>query len=67
MNSEIVARLEQSFGGLPSGVSEEHGALLHGHFESFLHKTLSDEEEQLIRTYRCLSEAKQRALRDLLS
>ena len=67
MNSEIVARLEQSFGGLPSGVSEEQAALLHGHFESFLHKTLSDEEEQLIRTYRCLSEAKQRALRDLLS
>ena len=67
MNSEIVARLEQSFGGLPTLVNDEHGALLHGHFETFLHKTLTTDEEQLVRTYRALSEEKRKALRDLLA
>ena len=56
MNSEIVARLEQSFCGLPPVVNEDHGALLKGHFETFLQKKLTNDEELLIRTYRALSE-----------
>jgi hypothetical protein len=67
MNSEIVSRLEQSFAGLPTAVNDDHGALLHGHFDTFLHKTLTADEEQLIRSCRALSEDKRKALRDLLA
>ena len=40
---------------------------MHEQFERLLHRELSEEEEQLIRRYRCLSSSKRQALLDLLS
>lgn len=68
INSEIVARLHLSFRGLP-GVEEQRALApaMHEQFERLLHRDLSEEEEQLIRRYRCLSAAKRDALLALLS
>lgn len=68
INSEIVARLHLSFSGL-SGVEEQRALApaMHEQFERLLHRDLSEEEEQLIRRYRCLTAAKREALLDLLS
>jgi len=68
INSEIVARLQLSFTGL-SGVEEQRALApaMHEQFERLLHQELSEEEEQLIRRYRCLSSSKRQALVDLLS
>ena len=68
INSEIVARLHLSFSGL-SGVEEQRALApaMHEQFERLLHRDLSEEEEQLIRRFRCLSAAKREALLDLLS
>jgi hypothetical protein len=68
INSEIVARLHLSFSGL-TGVEEQRALApaMHEQFERLLHRDLSDEEEQLIRRYRCLNAAKREALLDLLS
>jgi hypothetical protein len=68
INSEIVARLHLSFSGL-SGVEEQRALApaMHEQFERLLHRELTEEEEQLIRRYRCLSNGKRNALLDLLS
>lgn len=68
INSEIVARLHLSFSGL-SGVEEQRALApaMHEQFERLLHRNLSDEEEQLIRRFRCLSAPKREALLALLS
>lgn len=67
INSEIVARLYQSFSGLP-GVEEQRALApaMHEQFDRLLHRDLTPEEEQLIRRFRCLSGAKREALLDLL-
>ena len=68
MNSEIVARLEQSFSGLPTGAQENDLApALHQEMADFFGRTLSDEEKQLVRTYRRLTQEKKIALLELLS
>lgn len=68
INSEIVARLHLSFSGLP-GVEEQRALApaMHEQFDRLLHRNLTDEEEQLIRRFRCLSAPKRAALLDLLS
>lgn len=68
INSEIVARLHLSFSGLP-GVEERRALApaMHEQFDRLLHRDLTEEEEQLIRRFRCLTGAKREALLDLLS
>lgn len=67
MNSEIVARLEQSFSGLRSEVREDDIAPpMHAEIESLFGRGLSDSEEQFINAYRRLSAEKQAALLELL-
>ncbi|MEQ8859585.1 MAG: Arc family DNA-binding protein [Pseudomonadales bacterium] len=68
INSEIVARLHLSFSGL-AGVEEQRAIApaMHEQFERLLHRDLSDDEERLIRRFRCLNSAKRDALLDLLS
>ncbi len=68
MNSEIVARLEQSFGVLPRGSTERAVAPpLHPHIEAIFRSTLNDSEQSLIKVFRRLDGPRQRALLDLLS
>lgn len=68
MNSDIVARLHHSFSGLPDDTSERGLAPpMHQHLEAFFNRDLSDDEAQLIRTYRRLSREKRVALLDLLT
>ena len=59
MNSEIVARLEQSFSGIPD-------ATLMAVVLPVI-ATLAPEEEQLIRAFRRLTEEKRQALMKLLN
>ena len=67
MNSDIVARLHNSFSGIPDDASERGLAPpLHEHLEQLFKRDLSVEEEQLIRTYRRLSKEKRAALLGLL-
>jgi hypothetical protein len=68
LNSDIVARLQQTFSGLPGAV--QHDALappLHHQINEVLHRDLSHEEVQLVRRFRTLTAAKRAALMDLLS
>jgi hypothetical protein len=68
MNSEIVARLEQSFSALPDG--EARSTLeppLHPQIEQMFRRTLTEQEEQIIRGFRSLTKLKQAALLELLS
>jgi hypothetical protein len=68
INSEIVARLHLSFSGLPEIAERQALApAMHEHFELLLKGSLKPEEEQLVRRYRSLSDAKRQALLDLLS
>ena len=68
MNSEIVARLEQSFRGLKGEAREgDLAPSMHPDYETIFGRGLSDEEEQIIQSYRRLSEEKQAALLELLS
>ena len=68
MNSEIVARLEQSFSGIPSAAQEqEHAPYLHAQMENLFVRTLSSEEEELVRAYRRLTPSQQQALLELLN
>lgn len=68
MNSEIVARLEQSFGALPQGAMEQQlEPPLHPHMEAIFRSTLSDTEHALIKIFRRLSSSRQKALVSLLS
>ncbi len=68
MNSEIVARLEQSFGALPQGAMEQQlEPPLHPHIEAIFRSTLSETEQSLIKIFRRLGSSRQKALVALLS
>ncbi len=68
MNSEIVARLQQSLSGLPdAGAEGELQPPLHPQLEQILKRQLSDDEDALIKGFRRLSLAKQQALLKLLT
>ena len=63
MNSEIVARLQLSLNGLPSGDIEGSVAPpLHSQLEQILKRQLSTDEDALIKGFRRLSLSKQEAL-----
>lgn len=67
MNSDIVARLQQSFSGLPDARAvRDIEPTMHEEFETVFKKDLSPEEERLIKGYRRLSSRKREALHDLL-
>lgn len=68
LNSDIIARLHQTFSGLPG--AGHHDAIappLHHQIHEVLHPDLTHQELQLIRRYRVLNAAKRAALMDLLS
>lgn len=68
MNSEIVARLQQSLNGLPDSQAEnELAPPLHSQLEQMLKRQLSEDEDALIKGFRRLSHAKQQALLSLLT
>ena len=67
MNSDIVARLVQSFSGLPDGSRErEVVPPLHDQFEALFRRDLSQDEEHLLRHFRRLPKSKKAALLSLL-
>jgi hypothetical protein len=67
LNSDIVARLQHSFSGLPDQKQETGLAPpLHDQFDFVFRRDLSEEEEMLIRGFRGLSAAKREALLSLL-
>ena len=65
MNSEIVARLEQSFAGLPDSYMEDR--VTPQHFNDLFTSHLSADDEQLLRAFRRLPADKREALLKLLS
>lgn len=67
MNSEIIARLEQSLNGLPDQEFETSIApAFFPDIERALRGNLNDEEKTLVFCYRRLSAAKRKALLELL-
>ena len=67
MNSEIVARLEQSFSGLPTEAEQQSiEPPMQGTIDALLRRDLQDDERELVRTFRRLSGDKRRALLRLL-
>ena len=67
MNSDIVARLQQTFSGIPDeAMSREIEPPMHSEFQTLFHPELSAEEEVLIRCYRRMPAGKREALRNLL-
>ena len=67
MNSDIVARLQQTFSGLPDETrSKDLEPALHEQIEDLFRRELSADEESLIRAYRRMSGKKQEALKNLL-
>jgi len=67
MNSEIIARLEQSFGTLPQNEIEEAvQPAFHPGIEALFRSQLSESEQSLIQSFRLLSTEKQVALLSLL-
>lgn len=68
INSDIVARLHQSFSGIPNSASEQALAPpLHDELEHMFRQDYSIEERQLVRSYRRLSKDKRLALQSLLN
>ena len=69
MNSEIVARLEQSFSDLPSdGSTAQLEPDMHQQLESlFGNSELSPEEEKVLRAFRRLSDEKKNAVLELIN
>ncbi|MCZ6655792.1 MAG: Arc family DNA-binding protein [Gammaproteobacteria bacterium] len=68
MNSEIVARLEQSFSALPSQDAERQvEPPLHPQLERMFRSNLNDQENLLIKSFRRLSLERQAALLSLLT
>lgn len=67
MNSEIVARLERSLGGLPDASETEIEPPFFRHIEMTFRRDLSDQEDNLILLFRRLSQRQRDALTDLLS
>lgn len=67
MNSEIIARLEQSFGALPQNeVEEAVQPAFHPGIEALFRSQLSESEKSLVQSFRLLSSEKQIALLSLL-
>lgn len=68
MNSEIVARLQESFSGLGNNqrINDNPGPGLNAQLEHLLRQQLDADEEQILQGYRQLSETKRDALRKLL-
>ncbi len=67
MNSDIVARLQQTFSGLPDEAAvKEIEPPMHEEFDTLFRRELTSEEQTLIRCYRRMSASKQEALRNLL-
>lgn len=67
LNSEIIARLEQSLGGMPRDANEsELEPPFFAQIETALRHDLTDEEDALIRLYRRLSAKQRSALLNLL-
>ena len=68
MNSEIVARLEQSLQGIPSqAVTEQLAPQMHDVMQNVFATDLNEQEEALLRAFRRLPVEKQRSLLELLS
>ena len=68
INSEIVARLEQSLLGIPEDAAERHlEPPFFRQIETTFRRDLSDDEDRLIRLFRRLSSQQRRALIELLS
>ena len=67
MNSDIVARLQQTFSGLPEGDGvQDVEPLMRTQIEGLFRRDLTEDEEALVRAYRRMSQKKQEALRNLL-
>ena len=67
LNSEIVARLEHSLGGLPANTTESAvEPPFFAQIETALRSDLSDEEDSLVRMFRRLSANQRSALLNLL-
>ena len=67
INSEIVARLEQSLAGIPDDNTERQvEPPFFPQIETTFRRDLSDDEDRLIRLYRRLSKQQRRALIELL-
>lgn len=67
MNSDIVARLQQTFSGIPDqAMVKDIEPPLHTEMENLFRRELSTDEERLVRAYRRMSERKQHALNNLL-
>ena len=66
MNSDIVARLQESFSGLSGPSGDNFVPSLHEKFESLFRTELTTQEEQLVRCDRRLSADKRDALLSLL-
>lgn len=68
MNSEIISRLEQSFGALPKNEIEEAiQPAFHARVEALFRNQLTEDEQRLVQSFRLLSEEKQVALLHLLT
>ena len=68
INSEIVARLEQSLVGIPEDEAERQiEPPFFAQIETTFRRDLSDDEDRLIRLYRRLSRQQRRALLELMS
>ena len=68
INSEIVARLEQSLGGIPEDDAERQvEPPFFTQIETTFRRDLSDDEDRMIRLYRRLSRQQRQALLDLMS
>ncbi len=67
VNSEIVARLEQSVSGIPQKAAESAvEPPFFAHIETTFRRDLSAQENTLIRAFRRLSERQREALLELL-
>ena len=68
INSDIVARLHQSFSGLPTSASQQSLVPpMHEELEHMFRPDLSNEERQLIQSIRRLPKDKRLALQSLLN
>lgn len=67
MNSEIIARLEHSFGVLPNNkVEEAVQPAFHPQIEVLFRNQLNETEQSLVQSFRLLNDEKQSALMKLL-
>ncbi|MEM8765801.1 MAG: Arc family DNA-binding protein [Pseudomonadota bacterium] len=67
MNSDIVARLQQTFSGIPDeSMVKDIEPPMHEEIEQLLRRELSPVEEELLRAFRRMPASKQEALLGLL-